>query len=131
MRYTSDTWSVSLPDGWTSEESSDGVVLYHKKSEQGVFIINSFYKDDEQETVTNEDLHLFSERSKDDLSPVSLAFLTGLYCKDQDEEFITETWYLSSGSELIVVAYSIDIHAYENEAEEREFILGSLRSQYR
>lgn len=129
-RYNSDTWSLELPQGWASEATEECILLFSKKSELGIFQISSFFKEDEEDAVTYTDLLEFAELEESDVEKVETEFLTGIFYQEEADEFTNLFWCFSSGSELIFVAYVVETKDLAKEAEQRDIIINTLRSQY-
>ncbi len=123
MRYTHDTWSVDLPNHWEGEETEECIAIYDPDG-VGAFQISSYFKEDGN--VTTEDLLEFSEIENPEKA--NLPFLSGIYKKIADNKNVVFNWWLCAANHLIYVTYICGKEDERVEAEEREYIIHSLRS---
>lgn len=122
MRYTHDTWSIDLPNNWVVEET-DVCMAFYNPDGVGAIQISTYLKEDGN--VTNDDLLEFSEAK----NPVEadLPYLKGIQKTFEDGGDIFINWWLRSGSQLYYVTYICEKGDEAIEAEEREYIVYSLR----
>lgn len=124
MRYSRETWSIDLPEGWEVEETDECIIVFHP-DKLGAFQVSSYYK--EEGVVSREDLITFAET--EDVADVELPHLKGLtQTLPADEDgFILTQWWLSWQSELIFVTYACEESHIEAESADRDALINSLQ----
>ena len=122
MRYTHDTWSIDLPNNWVVEETDQAMAFYNPDG-VGAIQISTYLKEDGN--VTNDDLLEFSEAENPD--EADLPYLKGIQKNIVDGGDIFINWWLRSGSQLYYVTYICEKGDEAIEAEEREYVVYSLR----
>ena len=123
MRYTHETWSIDLPDGWSIEEEEEHMVL-SDSSAVGTFGITSFFK--ETGDVSFDDLVEFAEI--DDLQKTDFPYLEGISNSAIEKGDAVFRWWFRAKDELIFVTYVCDEGAEDLQADIRKEIIMSLRS---
>lgn len=122
MRYTHDTWSIDLPNNWVVEETDEAMAFY-KPDGVGAIQISTYLKEDGN--VTNEDLLEFSEAVNPE--EADLPYLKGIQKTFEDSGDIFINWWLRSGSQLYYVTYICERGDEAIEAQEREYVVYSLK----
>lgn len=122
MRYTHDTWSIDLPNNWGAEETDECMAFYNPDG-VGAIQISTYVKEDGN--VSNDDLMEFSEVENPE--EADLPYLKGIQKTTEDGGDIFINWWLRSGSQLFYVTYICEKGDESIEAEEREYVVYSLR----
>jgi len=122
VRYTHDTWSIDLPNHWVVEEADEAMTFYNPDG-VGAIQISTYLKEDGK--VTNDDLLEFSEAENPD--EADLPYLKGIQKTFEDGGDIFINWWLRSGPQLYYVTYICEKGDEAVEAEEREYVVYSLR----
>lgn len=122
MRYTHDTWSIDLPNNWVVEETDECMAFYNPEG-VGAIQVSTYLKDDGH--VSIEDLLEFSDvESPDD---ADLPYLKGIQKTVEKGDDVFINWWLRSGPQLYYVTYICAKGDEAIEAEEREYVVYSLR----
>ncbi|MFC3552487.1 hypothetical protein ACFOLC_15895 [Lysobacter cavernae] len=122
------TWSASLPDGWT-HSADDECITFVGPEDIGALQISSYKKD---QLVKDQDLADFAEDHLEaGARPTTVTFgkYTGFRIAFAVDDSFWQQWYLRQDSQMLFVSYNCPIADRTHENREILELLSSLAPQ--
>ena len=124
--YSTELWSISLPDDWMGEQDQDCEVLYHPEG-PGTLQISLVQH---TEPVTDDDLEAMAaehiEAGAETEDVVFGPFVGFGFSYAVEDEYLCE-WYLRSDFLMLFVTYSCPLEQEGEEDDIIDFMLETLR----
>ena len=125
--YSSQWWSVELPNGWSYREENECTSFYANGA-NGVLQISAVRKPDS--CVGMADVREFSEQANhrnSEMHEVHSKNYFGLSCKYEKGDRYWAEWWLAHGQILVYITYNADVGKQDSEIREIQLIGESLR----
>ena len=121
------TWSLELPDGWTSEEAGDAVAVFRPDG-VGALQISAHFR---ESLVSDEDLRELAEehlRKGAAPKPVQLGAFVGFQIAFAAADTFWSQWLVRRGQQALFVTYNCPVAERGHEYDEAKMLLQTLRA---